>query len=154
MKNRRKHYIIFMIIAILLTGCSDLMLGPGLSEYEYDVGDKYKLITTSAHQVVVIPKDQTLNSNLPRIEAKVTKIAWDEKFIIVEQLGFKRKYPDKPNNTYMEPDESKVSYWILNVEESKIFGPFSKDEFVKQREGLKVSLKLELKDTKYYKKKR
>lgn len=153
MKNRSKcNYIIFIIIAILLTGCGDLMVGPGLTEYEYDVGDKYKLITISAHQVVVIPKDLTLNSYLPRIEAKVTKIAWDEKFIIAEQLGFKRKYPDNPNNTYMEPDESKMSYWILNVEESKLFGPFSKDEFVKQREGLEVPKKLELKDTKYYKK--
>lgn len=61
------------------------------------------------------------------VPAKITKLAWNEKYILAKQLGLKRKYPDNVNNTYEIPDESKVSYWILEVGNVKIYGPLTEE---------------------------
>lgn len=162
MKKKVLALILFLVnIMFILTGC----FGPGALDYSYDVAGDYQLVRSSAHEIKVTPKSGW-TEDTPIIPSKVVEIAWDKKFVIAKQQGLKRKYPDNPDNTYMEPDENVINYWILDTEKPygplnekeknllkpKIYGPFNKEQFKEQRSLLKVPEVLILKDVKSYKK--
>lgn len=134
------------LIFLLLYGCA------GAGDYVVSLPGGYSLLRGSAHMI-------TINKNIDEniwseavIPAKITKLAWNEKYILAKQLGLKRQYPNDPNNTYEIPDESKVSYWILEVVEGKIYGPLTEDEFIKEKKELSIPDNIILKKVSSYNK--
>jgi hypothetical protein len=93
-----------ILSTLFITGCA------GLSDYSYDVAGNYELVRSSGHQIAVIQKNE---SNVPgnMIPPKVVKIAWNERYVIAEQQGLKRRNPNDPNDMYEEPTDA-FYYWL------------------------------------------
>lgn len=58
----------------------------------------------------------------------VYKIGWNERYIVAIQYDL--KYQNN-NSGYKSPDKSKENYYIVDLEEEKLIGPLTKDEFYK-----------------------
>lgn len=140
----RKIYLLvsLLLISIVFNGC----FGPGVSDYSYDLVGGYKVTSSSAHEVKVVPQSSV---GIPMIPAKVIEIAWDNTFILAKQQGLKKQ---SENSSYMIPDEKTIHYWIINASQHKIYGPLDDDEFIKERKKLNVSDSLKLKNVDSYKK--
>lgn len=133
-------YLLIVILSLTLYGCA------GLADFEIDLSGGYQLVRSSADYVYVYSGSSTV------IPKKVIEIAWDDDYILAKQLGLKRKYPDNPNNTTEIPDESKVNYWIIDINKSKVYGPLTDKDFTEKKKELSISGKLVLKKVSYYKK--
>ncbi|MHC4120820.1 MAG: DUF3997 domain-containing protein [Planctomycetota bacterium] len=134
-----------MRIRLLLAGLLAFLPGcpPGAGDFSAKLCGDYYVRRTSAHQIHVSPNSWTPDT--PRIPPKVVKLGHDDRFIIAEQNHLKRRSPNNPNDTYMEPNPGVYSYWILDVSIPKAFGPFSRDDFDKKRGELGVPNDLAMK---------
>lgn len=137
MKNSVIICVLFCI-SLMLVGC----IGPGISDYAYDVGTDYELVRSSAHQISIRPQDGN-NVTWPKIEPKVVEIAWNERYVAAKQLGLKRR---SENDSYMIPDESITNYWILDTIEHVLYGEYDLSAFNQKMEELGLSNTLILKD--------
>ena len=77
------------------------------------------------------------------IHAKVTKVAWDDNFILTEQIPLIEET--------MELDKTKLNYWIIDVNTEEIYGPLTKEELELKRSELQIDSSLELKDPEKFK---
>ena len=138
--------IFFVIIFAILMGNGGI--GPGLSDYEYDVANGYIVSRNSTHQIEIIPQNgyQSENEIIPE---KVIEVAWNNRYIVAKQIGLKRAYPNDPNNMYEIPDESIVNYWILDSENRVRYGPFSYEKFILKTQEFNI-LYLKLKPVEEY----
>jgi hypothetical protein len=95
--------LLLALSLLLMTGCVPFGFGPGLADYSYRLAGDYELNRLSANDIKVMVKTE---SNVPgnMIPSKVVKIAWNDTYIIAEQQGFKRQFPNDPNET--------IKYWI------------------------------------------
>lgn len=144
-----------IIIATFLSGCKELVmgLGPGAQDYSYEVGTGYKLIRSSAHMIQILPVGgNDLTNPKPEINSKVVEIAWNERYVLAKQIGLKLQHPNNPNNTYEIPDNSIVSYYILDTVELRLYGGYTLEEFNKEKTTLEISEELILKDVNRYQK--
>jgi hypothetical protein len=159
-----------MLIMIMIVGCDGDGFGPGMFDFEIDLTHDWVLVRTSGHEITVncprignskvYSENGTLLSSTPEIPPKVVEIAWDKRFIIAKQYNLKRKWPDKPiappdetNYNVELPDKTSSNYWIVDTSIDKVYGPFDKSEFAKQRSALSVPDALILKSVDSYKKK-
>ena len=137
-----KRYLpIFGLFALLyyfgLFGC-------GWSDFSAELCGGYYVYASSAHQIHVSPS--SWNSETQRIPEKVVDLGHDDRFIIAKQNHLKRRSPNNPSDTYMEPDPGVYSYWILDTSIPKAYGPLTEEEFKKTRKDLGVPSKLAMKD--------
>ena len=137
-----KRRLLILGLLAFISGC----FGDG--DFSTKLCGDYYIHCTSAHQIHVSPS--SWNSDTPRIPPKVVELGHDDRFIIAKQNHLKRRRPNNPNDTYMEPDPGVYSYWILDVSMPKVFGPFSKDDFDKKRGELGVPNDLAMKDVYSY----
>jgi len=139
-----KRLIAFSTLIIFIYGC------PGISDFSAKLCGDYYIHRTSAHQIHVSP--MRWNDNTPMIPTKVIELGHDQRFIIAKQKHLKRRSPNNPKDTYMEPNPGVLDYWILDVTIPKVYGPFSSKEFYKKRIELKVPHDLKMKDVYKYRK--
>jgi hypothetical protein len=146
MKSILKYLLTVGMITLIINGCA------GAGDYDIKLSGGYSLIRSSA-QMVTINKDEGKNLWGPAlIPAKVTELAWDDKYVLAKQVGLKREYPDNPNNSYEVLDESKIGFWILQEGDGKVFGPLTEYEFTKKKQELSIPTDLKLKSVASYKK--
>ena len=139
--------IVFLICVVaVLTGCA---FGSGMQDYSYNVGTGYTLYRVSAHNIIVTPTNGN-DGTKPEINPKVVEIAWNERYVLVKQIGMKRKYPYNPDSSYEIPDNSKVAYFILDTVELKLYGGYDLKEFSEQRKLLEISDEMKLKTVNSY----
>lgn len=124
--------------------------GPGIQDFTYGLSGDYELVRSSAHTIMVVPVDGW-NNEIPIIPEKVLEIAWNKQFILAKRQGLKRRSPDNPNDTYMEPDDSVFDYWILDTTIPQVYGPLTLEEFKNKRTELSVPDELILQDLYQYK---
>jgi hypothetical protein len=115
-----------------------------IGAYEVHLPEGYSLIRSSAHEVTLNKQIDDINWGEAIIPAEVVEIAWNDKYILVKQIGLKRRNPNNIGDTYEIPDESKVSYWILEIENNDVYGPFNEKEFSEKKEELFISSNIEL----------
>ncbi len=141
--------ILILASMLLLLGC----FGPGAADYSIDLPGGYHLVKTSAHNVMITPNKDYNSSVDLFIAAKVVEIDFDDRYIIAKRYELV-KDPTKPvDNTYEIPDETKVTYYILDTLTPEIFETYSEAEFKQLRSELSIPKSLELKDPSNYKKK-
>lgn len=153
-----KRAILMIGIVLILCGCAS-----GLSDYDYPVGNNYILVRSSSHEIKVIPNTGYMYEK-EILPSKVVEIAWNERYVIAKQYGMKIRGSNSPDNTYEEPDKSKVYYWILdtslNEKETDLdgyeyrgirYGPYDYEEFQKELKSLGLT-KLKLKPVEKYRK--
>lgn len=131
-----------MLLSLLLYGCA------GEGDYDVELPNNYSLIRSSSHSISVKKQTGEGEWESDTIPEKVTEIAWNNEYILAKQLGLKVKDPDV-SAEYKIPDESKVYYWILKVEDDSVFGPLSEEEFDKKKDELGVPKDLKLKKVSY-----
>lgn len=79
---------IILFVAFLLTGCAG-----NTGHLTYTVNDEYELIRTSGNAFELFPSQDAVYAT-QYIPAKITDIAWDDKYIIAKQTEEK----SDPNN--------------------------------------------------------
>ena len=136
----------FAMAALLLAGCSDWMIGPGMADFSAELCGGYSVWRTSAHQITI-----HRNDSAPRIPAKVCELGHDHRFIIAKQNHLKLRSLD-PQDGYMEPDPGVFSYWILDTDGPTAYGPLTQAEFLQKRQELGVPDSITLKDVYEYRK--
>lgn len=115
-----------------LQGASDF--GPGLSDFEYKIASSCTLSRYSAYVVVI--DCEGINT---RIDAEVVQVGWNNDYLVaITHPVTKRKYPNIPDNTYSEPDESISYWWIRDLKNKKAYGPMSESEFNQKELDLKM----------------
>lgn len=102
--------IIVLFSFLFLGGCA------GLADYSIDLSKEYSLLRTSGNNITIVPKsdyqDGMWEENV--IPSKVVEVGWDADYIIAKQQ-------DYPKNEFY--------YWILNINEEYVEGPFILSEF-------------------------
>ena len=79
---------IILFVAFLLAGCSG-----NTNHITYTINDEYELIRTSGNAFELFPTQDAVYAT-QYIPAKITDIAWDDKYIIAKQTEEK----SDPNN--------------------------------------------------------
>ena len=128
---RRLIGIILVILIYILGAIGGILifinLGPGVSDYEYKVGNGSYTLHRNSTDVIYIAPNNGYSSKTEIIPEKIVEVAWNNRYVIAKQYGMKKESLDK---TYEIPDESIVNYWILDTEMKIIYGPFSYEEFL------------------------
>ena len=133
------------LLALFLGGCA------GVGDYEIELPNRYVIVSSSAHEISLNRKSIEGSLGEAIISPKISKIAYNDNFVLMEQQGLKRRSPENENDMYEIPDESKVFYWILNHKTDKYYGPFTQKEFVEKKKELYIPNNLELKDLSNFK---
>ena len=138
----RKRLFICLFVTVLsliiVSGCA------GLADYEVDLPGGYSIVRTSAHSVFIAPKTGEGSWGSKVIPAKVTDVAWNQKYILAKQLGLKDD--PKSSNGYQIPDKQSVHYWILEYETGETTGPLNDEGFIEKRIEFKIADDVILKD--------
>ena len=128
---RRLIGIILVILIYILGAIGGILifinLGPGVSDYEYKVGNGSYTLHRNSADVIYIAPNNGYSSKTEIIPEKIVEVAWNNRYVIAKQYRMKKESLDK---TYEIPDESIVNYWILDTEMKIIYGPFSYEEFL------------------------
>ena len=128
---RRLIGIILVILIYILGAIGGILifinLGPGVSDYEYKVGNGSYTLHRNSTDVIYIAPNNGYSSKTEIIPEKIVEVAWNNRYVIAKQYRMKKESLDK---TYEIPDESIVNYWILDTEMKIIYGPFSYEEFL------------------------
>ena len=129
MKKLLKVLIISLIL-LSLSGCA------GVQDYNITLPNDYSVVRGSAHMITINKQRPEGGWGEDLIPAKVVEVTWDDKYILAKQLSLQCQDSDNPDNSYHIPDETKVNYWILEMETGKKFGPFNEKKFTKKKKEL------------------
>lgn len=141
---KKRFFIIctLLLLTFNLSGC----FGPGMNDYTYTLVKDYQLSHSSSNDIVIF-KSGDVGTETVGIEtvvhAKVTKVAWDDNFILAEQIPLIEET--------MELDKTKLNYWIIDVNTEELYGPLTKEELELKRSELQIDSSLELKDPEKFK---
>ncbi len=139
-------FLLIVIFSGLLYGCS------GAGDYGTSLPDGYSLLRSSANMVTINKQEGEGVWGDALIPPKITELTWNNDYILAKQLGLKLNNPKDPNDTYKIPDESKVNYWILQINGDNIYGPLTDSEFVQKKKELSIPSNIILKSVSTYKK--
>lgn len=141
----KKNIIAIVIMLLLVVLC--LILG---RDNEQDLGDnyfylpKYEAVDIGYPDGAIIYKSAERNvfSDV-KIHKNVITVNKNKNFIIAIQqddsLNIKSIYPTAQDN-------KRLHYFIIVKQTDMVYGPFSKNEYLKKREELKVPTNLKLKE--------
>lgn len=105
-----KKYILIISIIVLMfsfSGC-EFVVGPGSADYSYKLSGNYELY--HAGYTSIYKGDYEIV-----VTAEVKKIAWDDLYILARQ-----------------EDDDKINYFIIDVNQDKVLGPLSEEDFNKK----------------------
>ncbi len=113
-----------------------------MNDYTYTIVKDYRLSHSSSNDIVIFKNDDNVGIETV-VHAKVTKVAWDDNFILAEQIPLIEET--------MELDKAKLNYWIIDVNTGELYGPLTKEELELKRSELQIDSSLELKDLEKFK---
>jgi len=125
-----KKYVLalsFIILSCILYGCG--YFGPGMADFDYHLSGSYHLYKAGEAKIWTC-----YGSSKQIVEGNITGIAWDDDFILAEQIK-----------------DGKKNYWIIDVKNNKIYGPLSEPDFNAKGKELKTNSKLKLEKPEKYK---
>lgn len=140
----RKFLSLSLLLIIFIIALSGCYVGPGVTDYSYNLCGGYKLYKCSAHDIKVVPKSGW-NDNTPVIPTQVLNIAWDKQFIIATQQDIKENG---------KAASDKINYWILDTKTPMVYGPLNKTDFENEKKNLKITDFLTLKPVDSYQNKK
>ncbi|MGL5085527.1 MAG: DUF3997 domain-containing protein [Clostridium sp.] len=145
MKNIFRYGILIMLTTMLY-GCV-----PERGDYDITLPNDYSLIRNSAHMITINKQIDESSWNLEIIPAKVVELAFNDNYVLAKQVGLKLRDPNNEDDTYQIPDESKISFWILDTANNQAYGPFTENELNEKKKELSISEDLKLKKVSSYK---
>ncbi len=105
-------FIFFAVLGALFHGFVEN------TEYEA-LPNGYYVCESSAHDISICNRESIII-----IPAKVVELDYDNRYVIIKQVGLKKKFPNNPNNSYEIPDYSKVYFWIIDTKDAINYGPY------------------------------
>ncbi|EJQ48719.1 DUF3997 domain-containing protein [Bacillus hominis] len=126
-----KKWIILFIAFLLLTACAG-----NTNHITYTINDEYELIRTSGNAFELFPSQDAVYAT-QYIPAKITEIAWDDKYIIAKQTEEKSD-PNNPDGAIA--NKKSEQYWIIDVKHNKRFGPYNEKQFNEQKDAFKIKV--------------
>ncbi|WP_040193838.1 DUF3997 domain-containing protein [Clostridium culturomicium] len=137
---------VLLFVIFSLTGCTDSKkvpyVGPGSSDYYYMIGEHYQ-IWRASNNSITLDKVEEGQSAWAIIREKVTKVGWDDSFILAEQTPLIKET--------MTLDEENICYWIISIGNGELYGPLTEEEFDSKRIELNVDTEITLKSPESYK---
>jgi len=136
----KKVFLKSIVAVILITFLLTIASCAGVGDFAFEVGTGYELWRSSAHVVRVQPIEENRLSRggeMPRIEAKVVEIAWDERYVLAKRFNL-INHPENPNRPEI-PDETKAYYYILDTIDLILYGAFDLEGFEQKRQELGIS---------------
>ncbi|MSR92753.1 DUF3997 domain-containing protein [Inconstantimicrobium porci] len=130
---RRKHIFFTLLLSLIFIGCdtTELIPMPSRDDYSYTINNKYEVDRANPSNIILC---NTSTRDII-IESKISKIGWDENFIIIKQInpydnGISNKGDkDIPYEKKLtEPPVGRFFYWIINCKNDKCYGPFSSEK--------------------------
>ncbi|MFA9398047.1 MAG: DUF3997 domain-containing protein [Clostridiaceae bacterium] len=138
---KKRIFISFIMVFLIfnLTGC----FGPGINDYHYFMVKNYEIDHSSTRYVKILKNDNHNIGCKSILNETVTKVSWDDNFILAEQT-VQKKATDTSDN-------QKINYWIIDVNSEEVYGPFNEEEFNTKRNELSVNPSLQLNDPEKFK---
>lgn len=124
MTKKQIFFIILLIVSLIILGISVISnLGTHSStDTALKINNKYSLNRTSAHSVNLTDIEELTFAIKPNIE----EFNYDKDFIIATRSSISKD----------------VSYWIIDMEKNKTYGPMDEEKFKIKKSELSVELKL------------
>ncbi|MCD5407442.1 MAG: DUF3997 domain-containing protein [Desulfotomaculum sp.] len=142
----KKTLIILVCLITFATGC----VGPGVSDYGYDLINGYEVVRWATDRIVINGPSGIV------IKSRVTKVAWNERYILAFQYPLISEEGDVDvdevdagGDAY--PDKKNPNYWIINSENDIVFGPYNEEEFKDKRAEFEISEDLKLRPVEDFK---
>jgi Protein of unknown function (DUF3997) len=133
-------------LTVLSVGCgrSFAVPGPGLADFEASLGNGYFINRSSAHIIRVV------NEHSEVVPSKVVELGQDSVWVIAKQQHLRHRSPNNPKDAYEEPTPGAFSYWILDTQAKKVWGPLTAMGFADKRTELGIDPALSLHDVLAY----
>ena len=133
--KRARPMLLPLLPLLMLSGCHPT------GNYELMLPNNYVLSACSANDASIRPQ-RVFTLSEPHVDAKVVEAGWDERFILAKQHPLRSIGDPVVGNggisQYVAVDHAVTNYWILDTAIPKVYGPFSKNEYLRQREVLSV----------------
>lgn len=134
----KKTFLVVVIISTIF----------GCSSFPY-LGSGYKLDYNASNDIYLLDSNNTVI-----VDGHILKYGFNSNFIVLEQkprdIILKDTYDNQKMNLKMRENifnDSPIRlFWIVNKINNRIYGPFNKGEYLRNRERLCIPKELELKD--------
>lgn len=129
--------IMLLLLCFILSGCA------GMADYTISLGNGFRIDRLSAHQIQIYgdepiqTEDETVFNHL-YVPAKVTEVWWDDEYIVAKQMVLvadERNNEQPPKN----PAINDFYYWIIDVDDHQVWGPFDEKELENEMDELGMS---------------
>ena len=112
-----------------------------------DLGNGYYLMGQD-NSATAIAKEIKSGVYNPIILGQILEYAYDKKFIVVYRNASLKAKLFFFNDPKWEEQKGKDSlqYWIIEKDKNKVWGPLNKQEYKRERDSLKISEKIHLKE--------
>ena len=128
-----------MPLVLMFSACS--------TKYPLELGKDYKLDYDGSSYFYILDANNTVIIN-----SHITGFNFDSIFIIAEQKPIDLILQETYNNPKMDLKKRKKLfeesllrlYWVINKNESQVYGPFKKEEYLQKRKELGVPPELKL----------
>ena len=133
-----KIFYLSACTCLMMVGCDGF--GPGITDFQGELGNGYLLVQFNAHQIEIMPRSGCVNGDEKCLPSKIVSCGVDRKIIVAKQQLLDAKG---------KPIAGDYKYWIVDGPLRKRYGPFTEKEFLAKRTELGVpdSVKLRSKDS-------
>ncbi|EJO5347742.1 DUF3997 domain-containing protein [Clostridium botulinum] len=133
-----------VLIPLLLYGCA------GAMDFQISLPRGYSVLRSSAHMITINKKKYENSLDETVIPAKVDEIVWNDKYILVKQIALKKRDTSNEDDAYEIPDQSKVYYWIIQIDTDEVYSLLSYEEFMEKKKELHIPNNLILEKVSFY----
>ena len=130
--------IIFAILSLLLFTSCDASIGPGASDWSYDLPNQYQIIRANSHSIS-IGYGSTSGTITTReddkiygVDAYVWEFCVNSRYVGVKQV-------DVPENARDEVRFLNPRYYLIDTLKQNVYGPFKEAEYDKECKKRSVS---------------
>ncbi|KOS62218.1 DUF3997 domain-containing protein [Lysinibacillus agricola] len=119
-----------------------------MADYTINLENGYRIDRISAHQIAIygdepVQSDDKTIDNYLSVPAKVTDVWWNKEYIVTKQIVLaadENGYEEPPEN----PSINNISYWIIDVNNHQVFGPFEEKELEYETDKFGLTEKISL----------
>lgn len=108
----------------------------GQDDWGYPLPNNYEISRINSNAIVLNKTvGQSYNGVIDRY---IQSFCYNDRYIGIEHLR-ELINPEEPDELYPELDTAHPEYYLIDSEQDVIYGPYTKDEYVKQMEDLHIS---------------
>lgn len=137
-----KFFLFVVVFFVTLNGCIPM-------EAEYNLGNGYYLFGDGANTSIAKKVEGKKGIYDGVILGEIVDYSFNKKFIVIYRIASKRAkvYNNLQDSLWkMQAGKDSLQFWIINKLNGAVYGPRQKGEYLHEREYLKVSKSVKLKE--------